>query len=117
MGAFRCCPTCQTSGAASLIELPIELHDVQIHSWALRCRCGQLVFTARVVADALVDRGLRTGEEMRWVREVAGLACSQLAEMLGVVPETVQQWEAAAELPAAVSAAVATFYRAHFEVP
>jgi len=63
-------------------------------------QCGEWVVTdSRVgqfeaaVARALVASGIDQGEAVRWLRTTAGLRGVDLAEMLGVVPETVSRWE------------------------
>jgi len=66
-----------------------------------RClACGEETFAAsalvraeRAVARALIDSGMHSGDVVRWVRKSAGLRAVDLAELLGVAPETVSRWE------------------------
>ena len=45
------------------------------------------------VACALAERGPASGETFRFMRKALGMRASDLAELLGVTPETVSRWE------------------------
>ncbi|MBI5518173.1 MAG: helix-turn-helix domain-containing protein [Deltaproteobacteria bacterium] len=45
------------------------------------------------VTRALVAVGARGPEAARWLRKAAGLRAAELADLLGVTPETVSRWE------------------------
>jgi len=47
----------------------------------------------RAIAKDLAARGVRTGDEFKLVRKVAGLRAVDVAAMLNVTPETVSRWE------------------------
>jgi transcriptional regulator with XRE-family HTH domain len=62
-------------------------------------------------ADAIVERGIRTGSELRLVRKVAGLRANELASVLDVTPETVSRWEGGKQtIPRAIAFAVGEIY-------
>jgi len=46
-----------------------------------------------LIADALIARGIRTGEEFVFVRKSADVAAADVARLFGVRPETVWRWE------------------------
>lgn len=68
---------------------------------ARRCAgCGELALEAATVARAhlaigceLADRGVASGDALRHMRKALGLRAAELAELLGVTPETVSHWE------------------------
>lgn len=68
---------------------------------AQRCAsCGEVTFAGpalgrfeAAVARALVDAGAGDGAAVRWIRKAAGIRAVDLAELLGVTPETVSRWE------------------------
>ncbi|MBI4704198.1 MAG: type II toxin-antitoxin system MqsA family antitoxin [Deltaproteobacteria bacterium] len=62
--------------------------------------CGEDYFddndierTDLVIARALVDEGIVSGEAFKFVRKAAGLRAADLAELLKVTKETVSRWE------------------------
>jgi transcriptional regulator with XRE-family HTH domain len=66
-----------------------------------RCKaCGDLVYDGpdlalfeRLVALQLLQLGVSTGAEARFLRKKAGLKALELAGILGVTPETISHWE------------------------
>jgi putative zinc finger/helix-turn-helix YgiT family protein len=95
------CVNCKKTDAYRPWEGPISLMGVQIMAQGARCdACGELLFDEeqvrrqeRDVARALVGRGIRAGNELRFVRKMAGLKAAELAAILDVRPETVSRWE------------------------
>ena len=62
--------------------------------------CGDVLYDddevgrqENMTAAALVARGIRNGTEFKFVRKVVGLKATEVAELLGVRPETVSRWE------------------------
>lgn len=45
------------------------------------------------VARALAEAAVTSGEAVKFMRKAAGMRAIDLAELLGVVPETVSRWE------------------------
>ena len=63
-------------------------------------KCGEVFFSSRVVAafdmrvaGALLEAGETTGEALRYIRKVAGIAAAELADLLAVRAETISRWE------------------------
>lgn len=56
------------------LDETLEQHDLAIASW-------------------LVANGARTGDALRWLRKTIGMKALELAEVLGITPETVSRWE------------------------
>ncbi len=49
-----------------------------------------------------MQRGARAGVQLKLVRKAAGLKATELADLLGVTPETVSRWECGrSEIPRA----------------
>lgn len=46
-----------------------------------------------LVAQRLIESGIRTGAVIRYVRKVLALRANELSELLDVKPETVSRWE------------------------
>ena len=62
--------------------------------------CGETLFDdievrrqEKLIAAALVARGIRTGKDFKFVRKIAGFTAVEVAAMLDVRPETVSRWE------------------------
>jgi DNA-binding XRE family transcriptional regulator len=79
----------------------MKLRGVELTARGEKCReCGEVVFSSdevrrqeRLVAAGLVERGIRTGRDFKYVRKVSGMRANELAALLGVRPETVSRWE------------------------
>ena len=62
-------------------------------------------------AAAIVKRGIRSGQEFRCVRKVAGFRANEIATMFDVTPETVSRWESGKQpLPRTVLFTLAELY-------
>lgn len=46
-----------------------------------------------LVAQELIESGVRTGATLRYVRKILDLRANELAELLDVKPETISRWE------------------------
>lgn len=70
-----------------------------VEGW--RCKaCGEQYYDGmslesfeQVAAAWLAQHGVRTPEELKFMRKAAGVRAADLAEWLGVTPETVSHWE------------------------
>jgi putative zinc finger/helix-turn-helix YgiT family protein len=100
-------------------EGSVRILGVDIHARGKRCRsCSETLFDEaeverqeRAVADAIVERGIRTGPEFKLVRKLAGFRANEVAEMFGVRPETVSRWERdEVELPRTAAYALGELY-------
>jgi putative zinc finger/helix-turn-helix YgiT family protein len=66
-----------------------------------RCTdCGEVSFKGTdlarfetAVAVALAEAGESSGEALRWMRKALDLRAVDLAQLLGVTPETISRWE------------------------
>lgn len=95
------CPNCKSVDSFRPWEGTMKLRGVEFLAHGERCReCGEIVFDSsevkrqeRLVATGLVERGVRSGRDFQYVRKVAGLKATELAELLDVRPETVSRWE------------------------
>jgi putative zinc finger/helix-turn-helix YgiT family protein len=93
------CPRCKS--AMKPWEGEVSMYGVTVVAMAHECgECGERTFTAEQskeleqrVAKALVDAGARTGPAFKFLRKAAGLKAAELADILGVTPETVSRWE------------------------
>jgi putative zinc finger/helix-turn-helix YgiT family protein len=54
---------------------------------------NDLARAENAVTRALIDAGSTDPHAIRWLRKGAGLRANELAELLGVAPETVSRWE------------------------
>lgn len=98
---------CTKCGKTELVagEQPVSLEigersfDGFCEGW--RCAaCGEQYYDGRsleafeqVAATWLALHGVRTPEELKFMRKAAGVRAVDLAEWLGVTPETVSHWE------------------------
>lgn len=94
------CPICKNGtlrahkGTETHLGVTYDVHG-------RRCdACGEILYDdaevsrqERVVAEGVIARGVRTGEDFRYVRKAAGLKAVDVAALLGVRPETVSRWE------------------------
>lgn len=113
------CPTCKKTDTMRPWEGPITLMGVHIVTRADLCAsCGEMLFDdaevgrqEQLIASALVTRGIRKGNEFKLVRTLAGFKATEVAELLGVRPETVSRWERGEiELPRLAAFAVGELY-------
>lgn len=86
------------------------VRDIEVQARGQRCNaCGETVFSGLEVdrqfdeaARAIVERGIRDGEEFAFVRKATKYRAADVAELLDVRPETVSRWERGeAEVPRA----------------
>lgn len=100
------CPLCKAG--CRTFNGPIDVDGVEVVVQGIRCtKCNELIFDAAQVgqmerrrADAIVQRGIRTGVEFKFVRKVAELTAVELAGLLDVNAKTISRWETGdVELP------------------
>jgi len=95
------CPSCGKGETFRPWSGKLAVMGVEVAATGKRCSsCDETLFTAdeveqqeRAAAELIVARGVRTGEEFRFVRKVAGLRANDVAAMLDATPETVSRWE------------------------
>jgi putative zinc finger/helix-turn-helix YgiT family protein len=113
------CVTCKKIDSYRPWEGLVPVMGIQVMSHGMRCgSCGEIVFNAdqvraqeRAAARALVTRGVRAGNELRFVRKLAGLTAAELSEILDVRPETVSRWERGeVEIPRPVAFTIGQLY-------
>ena len=113
------CPSCKKTDTLRSWTGALQVMGVEIVAHGRRCRsCGETLYEAgelerqeRELATALVARGIRTGQEFKHVRKIAGLRANDVAEMFGVRPETVSRWERGeGELPRTAAFALGQLY-------
>lgn len=109
------CPTCKNQDTLRPWEGPETILDVEVQARGQRCSsCGETLFTGLEldrkydeVARAIVARGIRTGEEFKWVRKATGYRAADVAELLDVRAETISRWERGeADIPRAAAYAL-----------
>lgn len=99
----RCTNCGKTSLAAG--EQPITLDvgersfDGLVAGWHCRS-CGERSYDGQdleafeqLAAAWLAEHGVRTPEELKFMRKAVGIRAADLASLLGVTPETVSHWE------------------------
>ena len=92
---------CRAAKALRAWQGPSERMGLAIVARGLRCAaCDDTFFDlhemgrqAREIASVFVQRGIRTGRELKFVRKTAGLRAIDLAALLDVRAETVSRWE------------------------
>jgi DNA-binding transcriptional regulator YiaG len=112
------CPSCNRTDEFRPWEGALEMMGIEVAVRGSRCACGGTVFEASEIerqqgelAAALVARGIRTGPEFELVRKLAGLHATEVADILGVRPETISRWEhGEVELPRAAADALGELY-------
>ena len=112
------CPNCKQTDRFQPWEGEVERAGVTFLARGDKCECGEILFDyeeagrhSRIVADAIVERGIHSGAELKLVRKVAGLKATELAALVGVRPETVSAWETGkGALPPTVAYVVADLY-------
>lgn len=104
------CPTCKKLDTFQPWEGQEVVRGVEIRARGQRCSsCGETLYTGleidrqfAEVARAIVARGIRDGDEFKFVRKAAGYRAADVAELLDVRPETISRWERGeAEIPRA----------------
>jgi putative zinc finger/helix-turn-helix YgiT family protein len=94
------CPTCK-KGALHPWDGPLTIVGVNVTVHGEHCdSCDEILFSdaelerqEKKVAAVLVERGVRTAKEFKFVRKVAELKATEVAEMLDVAAETISRWE------------------------
>lgn len=82
-------------------EGPATIRGVEVQARGQRCdSCGETLFSGLEVerqfdevAREIVARGIRDGDEFKFVRKATPFRAADVAELLGVRPETVSRWE------------------------
>lgn len=109
------CPNCKQEDTLQPWEGPEVIRGVEIVARGQRCSsCGERLYSGLEVdrqfdevARAIVARGIRDGSEYQFVRKATGFRASDVAELLGVRPETISRWERGeAEIPRAAAYAL-----------
>jgi hypothetical protein len=98
---LKTCPTCRRTGTFRPWHGTITLRGFEIPTSGIKCRaCGEEIYTGdevargeRLLAAAIVARGIRDGSDFKWVRKIAGYSAVEIAAMFDVRPETVSRWE------------------------
>jgi putative zinc finger/helix-turn-helix YgiT family protein len=112
------CPTCKKETLRPW-KGQITRMGVELAVAGQRCSsCEETIFDGdevqrqeRDVATAIVARGVRTADEFKFVRKVAGFRANELAELLDVRAETISRWERAeAEIPRSAAFALGELY-------
>lgn len=94
------CPTCK-KGDLHPWEGPLTFVDVTVIAHGEHCHaCEEILFSdaelqrqEKEAAAVLVERGVRTAKEFKFVRKVAELKATEVAVMLDVAAETISRWE------------------------
>lgn len=95
------CHNCKSIDSYRPWRGTLKLRGVRLECRGEKCReCAEILFTSdevcrqdRLIAAAVVERGIRDGADFRYVRKVAGLRGKELAALLDVQPETLSRWE------------------------
>jgi putative zinc finger/helix-turn-helix YgiT family protein len=112
------CPTCKKDMLRPWKGM-ITRMGVELEAAGRQCgSCGEAIFEGdevqrqeREIAAALVARGVRTAVEFKFVRKMAGFRANEIAELLGVRPETVSRWERGeAEIPRSAAFALGELF-------
>lgn len=112
------CPSCKKDTMRPWTGM-ITRMGLEIEAAGRRCgSCGETIFEGdevqrqeREIAAVLVARGVRTAAEFKFVRKVAGFRANEIAELLGVRPETVSRWERGeAEVPRSAAFALGELF-------
>ena len=94
------CPLCK-AGQLRRWEGPFDRFGVALIGRGTHCdSCDETFFTHEEVgrqdmciAAGVVERGIQTGKEFRFIRKKVDLRSNELAALLDVTPETVSRWE------------------------
>jgi len=92
-------------------EQPITLDvgersfDGLVKGWLCRA-CGERLYDGsdpeqleRLAAAWLAEHGVRTPEELKFMRKAVGIRAADLAALLDVTPETISHWETGKHAP------------------
>jgi putative zinc finger/helix-turn-helix YgiT family protein len=113
------CPSCKKADLREWEGKTTRL-GIELDARGLRCpSCEEIVFDyeevgrqEQALVAALVERGIRTGNEFALVRKAAGFKGVEIAELFGVRPETVSRWEhGESEIPRTAAFALAQLYK------
>lgn len=108
------CPNCKQENTLQPYEAPAMLRGFEVLQHGQQCtNCKEVLVPIadlkrqeQQVAAKIVERGIRDGKEFQFVRKLADLKATELADLLDVRPETVSRWERG-ETPIAPAAAFA----------
>lgn len=95
------CPNCHKQGTFKLWEGERERLGVKFLAQGEICaECGEVIFDSsevqrqeKLLANGIVERGVRTGSEFKFVRKKADLTAADVAEFFDVTTKTVFRWE------------------------
>jgi DNA-binding transcriptional regulator YiaG len=95
------CPNCNKENTLQPYEALRKMRGFEVLGRGEQCTsCKEVVFPLadvqrqeQEVAAKLVERGIRDGKEFQFVRKVAEIKATDLADLLGVRAETVSRWE------------------------
>ena len=95
------CPNCKKENPMRPFEGRVKLRGVEVTSRGLQCsNCREVLYPLAEVARqekeaaaVIVSRGIRDGKEFQFVRKMADLKATELAELLDVQPKTISRWE------------------------
>lgn len=113
------CPNCKKEKMLSPFEGPVKAHGIEVLGHGARCSaCGETYFELAelerhetIAAAKIVERGVRTAIEFKFVRKMTGIQANELADLLDVRPETVSRWEQGkTEIPRAAAFALGELY-------
>lgn len=85
--------------APDTLDVGEQTFRADVPAW--KCTsCGEVFYPSESVrsfefsvADVLAQSGASSGEAFRFMRKVLGLRANELADLLGVVPDTISRWE------------------------
>lgn len=112
------CPSCKKTNTFRSWEGPITVMGVEVLGRGDRCSCGEILFDdaemgrqERDAAGKLVERGVRTAIEFKFIRKMISLRATELAEIFDVDPKTVGRWESGERpIPKAIAFTLGELY-------
>lgn len=94
------CVSCNKTDRLRASTESIRIHGIGLAGEAIRCTCGEVYWPhaelERLYSDAaaaIVKLGIRDGKQFQFIRKTIELKATELAELLGVRPETISRWE------------------------
>lgn len=99
---MRRCQSCHKGPDLQPYEVPRRMHGVDVIGigqqcvhckWRLPLSFADVRRQENEVAEKIVERGIRDGAEFKFVRKVADIKSSDLADLMGVRAGTVSRWE------------------------